>query len=933
MTAPLTWNDIRGAANAFVAEWQGESRERAEKDSFWNDFFAVFGVSRRRVAVFEQLADRQSTGRHGFMDCFWPGQLAVEHKSLGENLDEAMAQLLDYLPGLPDDQLPRMAVVCDFATFKVHDFDSGDGVTFALTELPRHLERFGFIAGYERHGPDVTEEDVNLRATALLADLHDALKDSGYSGHPLRVFLVRLLFVLFADDTGVWERGLFNDYITLKTSPDGRDLGSALNFLFQVLDTPENQRASTLDEDLAAFTYVNGGVFEETLRTPACDRGMRTRLLKASSFNWAKISPAIFGSLFQNVMEPAERRNLGAHYTTEENILRTIEPLFLDALRKELAAAKSLKDLRGFRDRLGTMKFLDPACGCGNFLVIAYREVRRLELQCQKRIRTLEAGARNRRAAGEGQLSVEATLESKVGVGQFYGIEIEEFPARIAETAMHLMDHLANLELSAEFGDYYVRFPIQDTAHVLVGNALRIDWSTLLPPSQCTYLFGNPPFVGISLRSASQTADLELVWQRDYHGSMDYVTGWYCKAIDYIGSGNTRAAFVSTNSICQGEQVAPLWAPVLSAGFRIDFAHRTFAWTSEARGKAAVHCIIVGFSNSTSRAKRVLYYYVTQRGEPAAREVAEISPYLIPGAPVLVQPRRTPLNPALGDVAYGNKPSDGGHLIVEPEDYDDVVADSQAAKYLRPFIGARELLYGEERWCLWLTDVDPSDVRRSPLLRGRIEAVRKFREASKAQSTREAAETPTLFRQIAQPKTSYLAIPSHSSETRAYFPVQRYDRNVICSNANFLTPDPDGMIFALMSSAIFMTWLRTVGGALKSDLRFNKLLVWNTLPVPRLSEKQRLGIVAAGEGILRERERYEASSLAVLYDKTAMPVGLRKAHHALDRAVGSVYGLRDFTDETERQAALFQNYVELTNAGAFPSMSPNKSARKRLSPP
>lgn len=408
VAGPLTWNDIRGAANKFVSDWRGESRERAEKDSFWNEFFSIFGVSRRRVAVFEQLAERQTTGRHGFMDCLWPGYLAVEHKSLGKNLDEAMGQLLDYLPGLPQGQLPQLAVVCDFATFKVHNLDTGERVDFPLVDLPQHLDLFGFIAGYERQGDYVTEEDVNLQATSLLAGLHDALKDSGYVGHALRVFLVRLLFVLFADDTGIWERGLFHDYVALKTSEDGRDLGSTLTFLFQILDSPKKQRPTTLADDLAAFNYINGGLFEETLRAPACDRAMRDRLLAASKFNWSKISPAIFGSLFQNVMEPAERRNLGAHYTTERNILRTIEPLFLDALRGQLETADSLPKLRAFRDHLATLTFFDPACGCGNFLVIAYREVRRLERDCLLRIREAEAGRRGKRAAGAGQLSVEA---------------------------------------------------------------------------------------------------------------------------------------------------------------------------------------------------------------------------------------------------------------------------------------------------------------------------------------------------------------------------------------------------------------------------------------------------------------------------------------------------------------------------------------------
>lgn len=940
MPAP-SWQEMRNRATRFTSRWRDESQERAEKDSFWNEFFAIFDIDRRRVAIFEHLSSRHSTGGRGFMDVFWPGYVAAEHKSRGSDLTVAMDQAMDYLPTIPPEHLPRLVVVSDFARFRVRNHLTGEQVEFPITDLSAHLRVFAPMLDAEVQQYE-TEEDVNLKATELLALLHDSLKASGYKGHPLRALLVRLVFVLFADDTNVWEPGLFYDYLLLRTSVDGHDLGPALIHLFQVLDTSKERRSQYLDDDLARFEYIDGALFHESLPIPECTRGMRERLLKACRFDWSKISPAIFGSLFQNVMDAKERRALGAHYTTEQNILRTINPLFLDELRAELESARGIAALRRYRDRLAALTFFDPACGCGNFLIIAYREIRRLELECLRRIRQEEAreatkgssryrAAVGRRAAGgEGQLGLDVSIESKVHVGQLFGIEIEEFPARIAETAVYLIDHLENLALSAEFGSYYARFPIADSAHMKIGNALREDWNDVLPAKHCDYLFGNPPFVGISLRTPDQTADLMAVWQKQYHGSLDYVTGWYRKAVDYIGAGKTRVAFVSTNSICQGEQVAPLWGRVLDAGFRIDFAHRTFAWTSEAKGMAAVHCVIVGLGSADNKAKPVLYCYDHPRGQPSPRVVAEISPYLFPGPPTVVRARGRPLNPDLGDVNYGSKPTDGGNLIVEPEDYDAVTADPIAARYVRRFIGARELLYNEERWCLWLTDVEPSDVRNSPVLRKRIEGVRAFRAASKAPSTRAAAATPTLFRQIGQPDTSYLAIPSHSSESRAYFPVQRYGPDVICSNANFLTPDPDGMIFALMSSALFMTWLRTVGGTLKSDLRFNKFLVWNTFPVPRLSEPQRDRIVAVGEGILRVRAGYGTANLAVLYDRTAMPVDLSKAHRALDRILGSVYGLRDFTDETERQTALFKKYVELTGEEALPGTSLLRPSRPRL---
>jgi hypothetical protein len=913
VVASLTWNEIRASANRFVGDWQGERRERAEKDTFWNEFFQIFGVSRRRVAVFEQLASRASTGRHGFIDCFWPGHIVVEHKSRGEDLDGAMRQLLDYLPGLSDGELPRLAVVCDFATFKVHDFDTGEHVEFVLEELPQHLEIFGFIAGYERPGAFEDEEDVNLKATALLANLHDALKDSGYNDHERRVFLVRVLFMLFADDTGVWERGLFHDYVALKTTPDGRDLGSGMSFLFQVLDTAVDDRPNTLDEDLLAFTYVNGGLFAETLRAPACDRAMRDRLLAASKFNWARISPAIFGSLFQNVMEPAERRNLGAHYTTEANILRTIGPLFLDQLRADLDAADSLPKLRVFRDRLPTLTFFDPACGCGNFLVIAYRELRRLERDCLLRIRQAESGLRGKHAAGAGQLSVEVTLESKVGVGQFYGIEVEEFPARIAETAMHLMDHLANMELSAALGGYYVRFPIRDTAHVTVGNALREDWSRVLPPERCTFVFGNPPFVGRQHRSEEQTADQRHAMGVDYNGYLDYVGSWYFLASRYMRGTDVRGAFVSTNSIVQGEQVGPLWQPLLRSGLEIDFAHRTFAWTSEARGRAAVHVVIIGFSERRDGKSKVIYDYATPRGEPQVKPVSNINPYLADAPDVIVTPSPRPLVAGLPRAAQGSKPTDGGGLLVTIDEVEEVREDGIAAKYLRPAMGARQLLHDEERWCLWLHDAEPADLRRSPVLRARLEAVKMFREESRNARTRSLAKTPGAFDVNAQPDMAYICVPRHSSENRRLVPMAILPAEVIVMDSAMSVAGADRWLFGLLQSAMFDAWVRAVSGRLKSDMRIAPDLVYNTFPFPARDNRHGIRIEHAAQVVLDERSRFPDSSLADLYGATSMPIGLVHAHDVLDKAVDAAIAgpRRRFFSLADRQGALFERYVEL----------------------
>ena len=634
------WQDARARAARFVVKWFGESRERAEKDTFWNELLAVLGIDRRQVARFEAVARRYSTGNTGFVDVFWPGRLLVEHKSAGEDLEAAMMQALDYLPGMAAGDVPRLIVVCNFDVFVVRDLTSGSQVRFSLQDLPERIESFGPIFGRELR--EASDEDVNLEAVQLVTDFGDALEALGYADHHRRVLLSRVLFCLFADDAAVWPTGLFEDFIRLRTRPDGRDLGPQLAYLFQLLDDPA--RPAHLDDDVQDFIYVNGGLFQEALPIAECDERMRRSLLEACRFNWSRISPAIFGSMFQNALTPAGRRSLGAHYTTEQNILRTIRPLFLDDLEARLAACgDDLRQLRRFRDNLGELTFFDPACGCGNFLVITYREIRRIELECVIRIRRVEGRTlrRSARPGGVDQGALDVTWESVVHVGQFYGIEIEEWPCRIASTAMHLTDHLANQELSAALGEYYARFPISDDAHIFNGNALRHDWNEVLPAEECSFLFGNPPFAGQKTRGADQTADMSLVWGPGFSRYLDYVSGWYRLAVDYLNRGTQcAAAFVSTNSLTQGEQVARLWRTVLSRNMKIDFGHRTFAWSSEARARAQVHVVIVGFSHRDRVSRRqVIYSYATPRATPTEHVVRHINPYLLQLPDVLVESR------------------------------------------------------------------------------------------------------------------------------------------------------------------------------------------------------------------------------------------------------------------------------------------------------
>ena len=588
----LSWNEVRVRAATFAGEWQDASYEKGETQSFYNAFFDVFGVQRRSVARYEQHVAKLDD-RSGFIDLFWPGVLIVEQKSAGRDLNAAYKQAGEYFDALPEYERPRYILVSDFQTFELHDLGEREKVSFALKDLPHRVEVFGFILGVQRR-TFRDQDPVNIKAAELMGRLHDTLFESGYRGHDLEHFLVRLVFCLFADDTGIFERDVFLTFIESRTAVDGSDTGARLIELFQVLDTPEGDRHSTRDEDLLRFPFVNGSLFEGALRIPAFNTAMRRTLIDACNFDWSNISPAIFGALFQSVMAPAERRARGAHYTTGKNILKVIEPLFMDDLRAEFNRLRGRKDsrrlavLRQFQAKLGDLTFFDPACGCGNFLIIAYRELRRLEIEVIREIREATAATK--------QVMLDTAWQSVVDVDQFYGIEIGEFPVRIAETALWMMDHIMNNRLSLEFGQTFVRIPLEKSPHIVHGDALEADWSEVLPPDECSFVLGNPPFGGAKQQTPEQRAQVRRIAALGKGGgTLDYVAAWFIKAGEYVQNSTARIGFVATNSITQGEQVAQLWPGLFGrCDLEIAFAHRTFAWGSDARGKAHVHVVILG---------------------------------------------------------------------------------------------------------------------------------------------------------------------------------------------------------------------------------------------------------------------------------------------------------------------------------------------------
>ena len=914
-----------------IETWKDNNQGHTESTAaqqFWGHLLRCFGVIPERIDLFERDAVRATTGNTGYIDLFWSSVVLGEAKSLGKDLVKAESQALDYLAGgsIAGHEWPKFVITTNFETIRLTKLgDEGWTEQFELEELADHVDQFMFLAGRE----EVTkteETQASIAASRLMAELFTAMtntdvdesvgdeapinpEDEDWQVQKSSVFLTRVLFLLYGDDAGLWENDLFYRFILNDTNDE--NLGSQLAALFQVLNTPENRRQRVPDS-MARFPYVNGSLFDEYWPQEFFDHDMRQALLNACRFNWTRISPAIFGSMFQLVKSKEARRADGEHYTSETNILKVIEPLFLDDLRKEANRlitnrSTTVKALRAFRDSLADMAFCDPACGCGNFLVVAYRELRKIETDIIVAIRQRE---------GLGDFSLDTSWEQKLSIGQFYGFELNWWPAKIAETAMFLVDHQANRELALRIGNAPERLPITITAHIRHGNALQIAWDVEIKRvTGATYIFGNPPFIGQYTKTDEQTEDMKHVWGDDYDGYLDYVTGWHAKSKDLLSDRPGEFAFVTTNSIAQGQPVPALFEPLFNAGWVIKFAHRTFAWDSEAPGKAAVHCVIVGFTRNLDIKPR-LWDYPRVNGVPVEEPVTRrVNAYLVDGANVLVKKRSRVLSPQLGKVVKGSQPTDAGNLLVEKEDHELVASDPIAAKYLRPFKGARELLHGLDRWCLWMgdDDFDPADINRSPILKERVEAVRDMRLASKKAATRELANVPYLFSERRAQTTQFLCIPSVVSETRLYFTAQRLPAETIASNLVFQTPDEDGLQFALISSSMFITWQRTVGGRMKSDLRFANTLTWNTFPVPELSEQDQAAIIDGGKAVLEARAKFPNRSLADHYQPLAMDPDLLKAHDKLDRAVDKAFGApRKLTNEKQRQELLFQNYVRLT---------------------
>lgn len=898
----LGWNEIQKRSIKFVSEWEDVTNERAEAQSFLNEFLNIFGVNRKKVAFFERRI-KKADGHKGFIDMLWKGKILVEMKSKGKNLDEAYNQAFDYILELKDYEIPEYIMICDFENIHLYNLDNKKIWKFKLNELPKKIRLFGFLAGYNE--TNYTELlPLNQEAAEQMALLHDELKEIGYSGHNLEVYLVRLLFCLFAENTALFRPRQFYEYI-VESREDGKDLAQKLAELFEVLNTPVENRLKTLDEDLLEFPYVNGQLFEEVLPIAGFNSKMRERLLKSCLKDWSGISPAIFGSMFQSIMNPEERRNLGAHYTSEENIMKVIKPLFLDDLWSEFEKNKhNKKQLDLLHKKLAQLTFLDPACGCGNFLIITYRELRRLELKILQLLY-------------DPNKKVIVNFIRKVNVGQFYGIECEEFPSQIAKVAMWLIDHQMNMELSNVFGEYVDDLPLSKYAKIICENALTYNWENLIEPQRLSYIIGNPPFGGATVMKKEQKSEIMNIFKNlKNSGKLDYVTGWYKKSIEFMQNTKIEAALVSTNSICQGEQVLIFWKYIFeNYDIHINFAHNTFQWKNESPNVAGVHCIIVGFSTIEKETK-YLFEYETPKSNPSIKKVKNINAYLVEGSNIIISSRSKPLS-NIPKMLRGSSPVDNNEYILDLKEKEELESKyPQLKQYIYKYVGAEDFINQNNRYCLLLVNIPPQLIQKIPELKEKVENVRKFRLRSKKEATRKLAEFPTLFERHRYMEQDYILIPRHSSERRKYIPIGFMSKDIIPSDGVQVIPNATLYDFGVLTSKMHMVWTSYICGRLESRFRYSNI-VYNNFVFPDSTQQEKREIEKYAKLVLEIRNLYKDSSLKVLYDPLTMPPDLLKAHQKLDKAVDKAYGCSKIKSDGERMKVLFEMYEKLVDGNAL----------------
>lgn len=895
-------------ARDFATKYASAESEKQLGQSFWRDFFlSVVGVSDLLVAGIEfEYPIRSSKGNIQFIDCLWAGVVLIEHKSAGKDLDEAEQQARDYLESLTPNLRPPSIIVSDFKKIRVIQIIRGTSYEFTLADLPDNLDRIRAVIAFDGASAAEPRVEADKKAVKLMGDLFKEFDKAGYGGHELSVFLIRILFLNFGDDTRMWKftpEGLFGSYVK-NTFPDGSGLGGRIQELFQVLNTPVEKRPATLSPALRDFPYVNGGLFAEQLPIFSFTAPMREALIASTKYDWSNISPAIFGAMFQTVKDKELRRESGEFYTSEKAIMRVISPLFLDALTERLQKNwGSVPGLKKMWVELGELNFLDPASGSGNFLLVAYKKLRELELKLIARLRELEGK--------DGQVQIDGSIGLKIHLEQFHAIEYDEWSSQIAFVAMFLADHQANRQMEEILGVAPDRFPLTESAVVKQGNALTIPWDSVCPMNEKTYIMGNPPFNGSRLMTPEQKSETLELWDGVRGaGELDYVANWFLISAKWASTHRAKVAFVATNSISQGEQPAIIWAKLFSYQVGIDFAYSTFDWDSD----VGVHAVIIGYSTEEKPKKLPLWKFSKFKGEPILTWASNINPYLVDAPNVLVGTRSKPLVAGVDPIIFGSMPNDEGHLsAISPDEADEIRrTDPIASKYLRKLIGGKELTQSIERYCLWLVDVAPEELRKSPTLHQRVQKVKAYRLASKRKATIALARTPWLFAEIRQPDSNYIAIPRLTTENREYIPVDFFDHSVITNDQVLIFPKSDKKVFGLLMSKPFNVWVKAVSGRMRIHPRISGTLTYNNFPFPSLSDDQVEQVVRAVDAVMETRAKYPSSSLSDLYDPTAMPADLRKAHQQLDKAVLSAYGLKASAPDEDILAELFKRYEELT---------------------
>lgn len=900
----LPWIEIQNNAVKFQERWKDAANERAEAQIFLYELLRdVYGVDQKRVATFEKRV-HPTSDENGYIDMLWPGRILIEMKSRGKSLDRAHEQARKYAISIPSDEdLPEYIMVCDFARIRLYNLTTDEVVEFETKDLSKNVKRLSILTDQATKYDLVADRKLNVEAAYKMAKLHDSLKAYKYEGHSLEIFLVRILFCLFADHTGIFARGDFYKYIK-NSRNDGSDLAGRITTLFEVLDTPVNERMTNISEELNGFPYVNGGMFKEVIKSASFDSKMRDVLLDCCSFDWSEISPSIFGAMFQSIMDPQKRVELGEQYTPLYIIKKTIKPLFLDELYSEFESCKgNAAAIQKFKEKLSKLTFLDPACGCGNFLAVTYSLLRKLELS------VIRYQYPNNSILPNG---FDLDKQIRVSVNQFYGLEIEEFPCYIAQASMWLIDHKMNIEAAQEFGTPFMRIPLRDNANIHKVNALETDWESIVSAEKIDYVLGNPPYFGAKKMSVLQRQEIKSIFKNTESkaGILDYVAGWYMKTARYIQNTCIKAAFVSTNSITQGEQVYELWNPLLNLGMHIDFACRSFRWTNEARDKAIVHCVIIGISG-TSENKTPKHIY---NADGTIENVDIINPYLDGLAEItLVRRVRHPICKGIPEIKTGNKPIDGGYYIFKNEEDKDAFlsAEPKAKKYIHEYFGSREFLYKQPRYILTLQKCTPAELSKMPLVAKRVEEVKKYRERSTDRQTRNLGSKPRKFHIEVFPEQKYMVIPEVTSENRQYIPMGFLDPNQVTSNLMKIMESHSLYYFGVMTSKIHMTWVKSIGGRLEERYRYTKEVVYNTFPWPTPTDAQKAKIETLAQIVLDVRAKYPESSFADLYNPTLMPDDLFEAHKKLDGAVLKAYGLKPNATEQECLLKLYAKYREI----------------------